>query len=104
MAGFLKRLFGGGGAEAEDASARAPDLEYKGVEVRATPVKEPDGQWRLAGTLTKMIEDAPVTRRFLRADLMPSKDQAVASALDKARLIIDQNGDHLWRGDMSRPV
>ena len=104
MAGFLKRLFGGGEADAGDAAQRAPDLEYKGVEVRATPIKEPDGQWRLAGTLTKVVDDAPVPRQFLRADLMPSKDQAASSALEKARLIIDQNGDGLWRGDLSRPV
>ena len=105
MAGFLKRLFGGGGGgEGDDPAARAPDAEHKGVEIRAAPVKEADGQWRLAGTLTKTVDGEPKTRRFLRADLLASRDAAAASAIDKARLIIDQNGDDLWRGDLNRPA
>lgn len=104
MAGFLKRLFGGGGEAAADAADSAPDAEHKGVEIRATPIKEPDGQWRIAGTLTKTIDGAPATRRFMRADLLASREMAASTAIDKARLIIDQNGDELWRGDLDRPT
>ena len=104
MAGFLKRLFGGGGDAADDPADHAPDIEHKGVEIRAAPIKEADGQWRIAGTLTKTIDGAPVTRRFMRADLLASRDIAVSSAVDKAKLIIDQNGDQLWQGDLDRPV
>ncbi len=106
MAGFLKRLFGGGdGGEAapSQAASGAPDEEYKGVEVRALPEKE-GGQWRVAGTLTRVDGDDTQTRRFLRADLMQSRDQAVTASIEKARLIIDQNGEMLWQGDPDRPV
>ena len=104
MAGFLKRLFGGGGEAADDPADRAPDAEYKDVEIRANPIKEADGQWRIAGTLTKVIDGAPATRRFMRADLLASRDMAASSAIDKAKLIIDQNGPDLWRGDLDRPA
>ena len=104
MAGFLKRLFGGDGGQGGDPADRAPDAEHKGVEIRAAPVKEAGGQWRVAGTLTRQVDGEIVTRSFLRADLMTSRDEAASASLDKARLIIDQNGDQLWKGDMSRPV
>ncbi|WP_306118306.1 MULTISPECIES: HlyU family transcriptional regulator [unclassified Roseitalea] len=106
MAGFLKRLFGGGEGEAparDETTDRAPDEEYKGVAIHAAPAQE-GSQWRLAGTLTRTVDGEAITRRFMRADLVPSRDQAVAASLDKARLIIDQNGDSLWQGDLDRPV
>lgn len=103
MAGFFKRLFGGD-ADAADPGSSKPDEEYKGVEVRAAPIKEADGQWRLAGTLTKTVDGTQITRRFLRADLLASRDMAVSSSLAKARLIIDENGDNLWKGDTDRPA
>lgn len=104
MVGIFKRMFGGGGSGEDDPSARAPDEVYEGVEIRAAPVKEADGQWRLAGTLSKTVDGATITRRFLRADLLASRDLAVSSSLAKARLIIDENGDRLWTGDTDRPT
>lgn len=104
MAGFLKRLFGGGDEAGNDPGAQAPDEVYQGVEIRAAPIKEADGQWRLAGTLTREVDGTTITRRFLRADLLASKDMAVSSSLAKARLIIDENGDSLWTGDTDRPA
>ena len=106
MAGFFKRLFGGGDAEGTGETAvapGAPDEEYKGVEIRAVPAKE-GGQWRVAGTLTRTSGEETEMRRFLRADLMQSRDQAVSASIEKARLIIDQNGEMLWQGDPDRPV
>lgn len=104
MAGFFRRLFGGSDDGGDDPSARAPDEVYEGVEIRAAPIKEADGQWRLAGTLTRTVDGATITRRFLRADLLASRDMAVSSSLAKARLIIDENGDSLWTGDTDRPT
>lgn len=107
MAGFFKRLFGGGDGEdgAADAApaSGAPDEEYKGIEVRAEPIKE-GGQWRIAGSLTRTRDGETLSRRFLRADLMDSRDQAVSASIEKARLIIDQNGEMLWQGDLDRPT
>lgn len=99
MAGFLKRLFGGSseGGEAAPPSGD-PDEVYKDVEVFARPVKE-GGQWRVAGLLRKQVDGEAVERKFMRADLLPDEETARSTALGKARLIVDQNGDGLWRGE-----
>ncbi|MEL6920567.1 MAG: HlyU family transcriptional regulator [Pseudomonadota bacterium] len=104
MAGFFSKLFGGGGAVAKDDVPEMPDEVYKDVEIRAVP--QPDGgQWRVGGRITKTINGAEVTRVFLRADIMNSKEEAATASIGKAKLIIDQNGDFLWKGDdLDRPV
>lgn len=105
MAGFFKKLFGGSdeGEGANPASAE-PNEVYKGVEIRANPVKESGGQWRIAGTVTKDVDGQPVTRQFVRADLVQDKSEAIVTCVNKAKLIIDQNGDGIWHGDLDRPV
>jgi len=105
MAGFFKKLFGGGdeGVGADPAGAE-PNEIYKGVEIRANPPKESGGQWRIAGTVTKQIDGQPVTRQFVRADLVQDKAEAIRTSVNKAKLIIDQNGDGIWQGDPNRPV
>lgn len=105
MAGFFKKLFGGGNEVGNGKSANAdPDEIYKNVEIRAMPVKEAGGQWRIAGSLTKEIDGQTETRRFVRADLVQDKSEAVVTCVNKAKLIIDQNGERLWQGDPDQPV
>lgn len=98
MAGFLKRIFGGGADNENAPKATEPDDVYKGVEVFAQPVKD-EGQWRVAGLMRKSAGGETIERRFMRADLLPDEASAKTTALGKARLIIDQNGDGLWTGD-----
>lgn len=102
MVGFLKKLFGGGDTAGVPAGDAEADETYKDVEIRVQPVND-GSQWRVAGSLTKMIDGEPVTRRFMRADMLPSKEEARTVALSKAKLIIDQNGPMLWKGDISGP-
>lgn len=97
MAGFFKRLFGSAANENEP-QGNDPDEVYKEVELFARPVGE-GGQWRVAGMLRKQIDGEAVERNFVRADLLPDKETARSMTLDKARMIIDQNGDSLWRGE-----
>ncbi|MEM0899159.1 MAG: HlyU family transcriptional regulator [Pseudomonadota bacterium] len=104
MAGFLKRLFGGGGSTSKvDIADKAPEEIYKQVEIRAAPQPE-NGQWRIAGTLTKTTDGEAVVRNFMRADLLPSEADAIQASVNKARLIIDQNGASLWTGDKEQMV
>lgn len=105
MAGFLKKLFGGGNtASAGDTGSQAATEIYKDIEIRAAPMPEAGGQFRIAGTLTLSVEGGQEVRRFIRADLVAGKEEAVKMTVEKARMIIDQQGEHLWKGDPEQPV
>ncbi len=62
------------------------------------------GQWRIAGTLTKSKDGETISRRFIRADLVQNRDEAIKSSVAKAKMIIDQNGSFIWQGDENQPV
>ena len=91
---FLKKLFGlGGGAPAAEKPAETQD--YKGFKIAATPFKD-GGQWQLCGVVS--LEENGVTRehRFIRADKFTDIEQAHDMALQKGRLIIDQQAGSLF--------
>ena len=92
--GFLKKLFGGG------ASARTPseaDLDsYQGFTIVADPVPE-GGQYRLAGTISKEMDGETKDHRLIRADIFTSRDEAVQFTLRKARQVIDEQGERMFR-------
>ena len=90
---FWKKLFGGG-AEAEPAPQ--PAEEYNGFLIRAAPYKE-NGQYQMCGHITKEINGETKEHRFVRADRFASLDDAVQFTLLKARQIIDQNGERVFK-------
>jgi hypothetical protein len=91
---FWKNLFGGGGAAAEPAPA--PGEEYKGFTIRATPM--PVGsEYQLCGVIEKEIEGELKSYKFVRADRMSLRDDAVALAVAKGQQIIDEQGDGVFR-------
>ena len=90
---FWKNLFGGGGSPAEEAPA--PGEEYKGFTIRATPVPM-GGEFQLAGTIEKTVNGEVKTHKFVRADRMSSRDDAVSMAMAKGRLIIDEQGEGVF--------
>lgn len=104
MVGFLKKLFGGGSAAPVDVAAKAPDDVHKDIEIRANPMSEAGGQWRIAGTLTKIEGDEKIVRKFVRADMVQSQDEAISASIAKAKMIIDQNGAYIWKGNPNQPV
>ena len=91
---FLKRLFGGGGGEA-DAPAVAKEIEHKGFVVRATPYKR-DGQYQTSGTVSKEIGGVVKEHKFVRADRFAGLDDAVEVSLAKGRQIIDEQGERIF--------
>jgi hypothetical protein len=97
---FLRRLFGWGTVgegSAAPAEAKASDpVEYKGFVIRAAPYKS-EGQYQTAGSIEKDVGGAPKRHEFIRAERHTSHEEAVSFSLLKARQIIDEQGERIFR-------
>jgi hypothetical protein len=91
---FWKNLFGGGGGGGSDP-APAPGEEYKGFVIRATPMSV-GSEFQLCGVIEKTIGGEAKIHKFVRADRLSSRDEAVSFALAKGRQIVDEQGDGLF--------
>ena len=69
---------------------------YEGLDIEARPVREGD-VWRVAGTIRRGSGEQAETHDFVRADTMADHDQAVKMSLLKARQLIDDLGETLFR-------
>lgn len=90
---FWKSLFGGGGGSTE--AAPAPGEEYKGFTIRPTPMAA-GSEYQLSGVIEKTIGGELKSYKFVRADRMSSRDDAVSLALAKGRQIIDEQGEAVF--------
>ena len=90
---FWSALFGG----ARKAGPEKPSdaVEYKGFTIRAAPYRN-DGHYQTAGIITRKIGGAQKEHRFIRADAYASYDDAVEFSLNKARQIIDLQGERIF--------
>jgi hypothetical protein len=89
---FWNALFGGGGA----ASAKAAEpVEYKGYVICAAPYKN-NGHYQTAGTITRDTGGVRKEHRFIRADAYANYDDAVSFTVNKARQIIDLQGERMF--------
>jgi hypothetical protein len=88
----LARLAGGQGAGEGPAE---PPIEYKGYRIRPAPYRT-NGLYQTAGIIEKDAPDGVKQHRFVRADTHPSRDDAVAFAILKAKQIIDLQGDRIF--------
>ena len=91
---FWKKLFGGGGAAKEEPPL--DPVEHKGYLIRPAPFLE-DGQYQTCGVITKEIGGEVKEHRFIRADRFAAKDDAVDVTLRKARQLIDEQGERIFR-------
>ena len=92
---FWKSLFGGG--EPKQA-APAPGEDHKGFLIRPTPM--PVGsEFQLAGEIEKEVGGERKVYKFVRADRMSSRDDAVSMALAKGRLIVDEQGVAMFQSN-----
>jgi hypothetical protein len=99
MASFLKdlwnRLSGAGRADERDEPA-AEAVEYKGFRIRPAPYSSRGG-YQTAGVIEKDFETGMREHRFVRAETHPSKDDAASFSVTKAKQIIDEQGDSIFR-------
>jgi len=89
---FWSALFGGRGAAAEKVS---DPVEYKGYVIRAAPFKN-SGQYQTAGSIAREIGGVRKEHRFIRADAYATYDDAVTFTVNKARQIVDLQGDRMF--------
>lgn len=93
MFGMLKKLFGGSG----EAPVQSSDpMEHEGFSVVATP-RQVSGGWSTEGTISREVDGELKESRFIRADTCMSRDDAVRMAFSKARKIIDEQGDRMFK-------
>jgi hypothetical protein len=86
---LLGRLLG-----RKTAEAAGPATEYNGYRIRPTPYRR-DGQYQTCGIIAKEVAGEIKEHRFIRAELHPSREAAIAFSIAKARQIIDEQGDRL---------
>jgi hypothetical protein len=93
MFNWLKKL--GRSPAQRQASSRFEPVDYQGYRIQPDPQAE-GGQYRLRGRI--LAERDGETREYLliRADLLPSAEQAAELMIGKARRLIDESGDRLF--------
>ncbi len=91
---FLKKLFGAKGTGVSKG-AFSP-IEHKGYSITPSPIHE-NGQWRLQADISREVEGEVLTHRLIRADLLPSMEQAADASIQKAKQMIAEQGDGLFK-------
>ncbi|MEO0943551.1 MAG: HlyU family transcriptional regulator [Pseudomonadota bacterium] len=85
---LLSKLFGGGNASAPAAEP----IEYNGFSITPQPAKE-GGRYRIGAK----IEKDDKTHELIRADTLDDRAGADEASINKAKQLIDQMGDALFR-------
>lgn len=93
---FWKSLFGLGGTRPEPGAATTvKHIEHAGFLIEAQPYAA-DGQYQVAGLVSKVIEGTRRQHRFVRADRFAGLEEAADVALMKGRQIVDQQGERIF--------
>jgi len=92
-ASFWSALFGR--RPAAEAAKIADPIEYKGFVIRAAPYKN-NGGYQTAGIIEREVGGVRKEHRFIRADAHASYDDAVSFTLNKARQIVDLQGERIF--------
>ena len=82
------------------APTKAPPVlavEYKGYRIQPAPYLNSNSSFQTAGTIEKDTPDGVRRHEFVRADTYDSRDDAVAFTISKAKQLIDQLGDRMFR-------
>jgi len=95
---LFSRLFGGGKETppASGTASGAPPETYKDFEIVAEP-QSVGGQYRVSARIEKLVDGVRKSHRMVRADTMGSLEDATAMSLAKAKKVIDEQGEALFR-------
>lgn len=90
---ILSRLFGGGGKrETPEPATEA----YQGFRIIPAP-QEADGGYRIGARIEKEIGGEVKVHHLMRADVLRDRDAAEQASIRKAKQVIDEQGDALFR-------
>lgn len=92
---LLGKLVGGGGGASAEPVAEEP-VEYKGFMISAAPINE-GGQFRTAGSISKLIDGEEKSVQFIRADNHSDRNSAVSHSERKAQQIVDEQGEAIFQ-------
>jgi hypothetical protein len=91
---LLSRLFGGGGSGGPAKPRHAPET-HKGFTITPDPLKE-GPRYRVRAHVTKEIDGQTRTHTLIRADTLEDEGTAAATSVNKARQMIDEQGERLF--------
>lgn len=87
---LFSKLFGGGSAPKVEPET------YKGFKVFADPIKEPGG-YRVSARIEKEIDGETKSYTLIRADVCNEEEQTREISTAKAKTLIDEQGEKLFR-------
>ena len=87
---LFSRLFGGG------AKPETPAEMHEGFRIVPTPLAE-GGTYRLSARIEKEIDGETRVHTLLRADTFQNAEEAARFSVLKARQVIDQMGEAIFR-------
>ncbi len=90
---FLSKLFG---RAPTPPKAEAKPVTHKDYLIYPEPISE-QGGYRIAGRIEKEVDGETKVSSFIRADTYSSEDTARDASISKAKQVIDQMGDSLFR-------
>ncbi|MGI9310504.1 MAG: HlyU family transcriptional regulator [bacterium] len=97
MIKFLKRLLSGDDtAPAAKAAKEESATHYDGFDISPRPRKS-GGGWSTEAVIRKRIDGEIKEHAFIRADASPSKEEAIALIVRKAKTLIDQKGERIFK-------
>ena len=89
----LKAALGRMAGPAEEPAAA--DVEYKGYRIKPAPYRN-GGVYQTAGTIEKDTAEGVKRHTFVRADTHAGRDEAVTFTINKAKQMIDMQGDRIF--------
>lgn len=92
---FLSK-FAAGKRQDSDPTNSSEAVTYKGYTIVPMP-KQQGGQWTTEGYISKDIGGASKSEHFIRVDTHTARDEAANYSISKAKQIIDEQGDKLFK-------
>ncbi|MGY3439429.1 MULTISPECIES: HlyU family transcriptional regulator [unclassified Marinovum] len=91
---LLKRLFGGGDKGGSTPTGPEP-VEHNGFLIYADPAKA-SGGYRIGARIEKDIDGTLKSHTMIRADVISSADEALDASINKAKQMINEQGDRIF--------